>query len=230
MLSTGEYMRFLVLSDIHGDTAYLNQLDEEFSKADIVLIAGDFARCGEAETGLFVLNALIEKHENLFCVLGNCDEPSFIEELEKYDVSVQSDVVFCDGLAFSGSGGSLRFTGVTPFERTDDELIKDLHMVSEQDNWDNLMLLIHHPPFNTKLDVISVGSHVGSPAVRSFIEKHQPLVVISGHIHESFAIDTLGSSLLINPGSLAEGRYAILVIERVNGRWGIVCSELKKIG
>lgn len=223
-------MRFLVLSDIHGDTTYLDKLDKEFEQADAVLVAGDFARFGDATTGSPVLQALRKKHDRLFCVAGNCDEPSFIEELENCDACVQGDVVFSDGLAFSGSGGALRFTGVTPFERTDDELIEDLHVVSEQENWNYLVLLIHHPPLDTKLDTISAGAHVGSANVRSFIEKHQPLVVISGHIHESFAIDTLGGTVLINPGSLAEGRYAVLVVERTDGEWAVASMELRELG
>ena len=44
-------MRFLVLSDIHGDLAYVETLNEEFVKADAVLFAGDFARVSEEQTG-----------------------------------------------------------------------------------------------------------------------------------------------------------------------------------
>ena len=75
-------MRFLVLSDIHGDTGYIEQLDEEFANADAVLFAGDFARFQEPETGLPILNTLVKKHDTIFSVIGNCDDPAFIEELE----------------------------------------------------------------------------------------------------------------------------------------------------
>ena len=49
-------MRFLVLSDIHGDIAALEKLDEEFAAADAVLFAGDFARFNEPDTGLPTTN------------------------------------------------------------------------------------------------------------------------------------------------------------------------------
>jgi Icc-related predicted phosphoesterase len=225
-------MRFLVLSDIHGDTGYIEQLDQEFDQADGVLFAGDFARFQAPETGLPILNTLVKKHDSIYAVIGNCDDPSFIEELEKLDVSVQGDLLFRDGLAFSGSGGALKFTGTTLTERSDEELVNDLRIVADQNetDWNNLILICHQPPLNTKCDKISAGINVGSVGLRNFIEKFQPLVVITGHIHESFATDTIGNTLIINPGSLAEGRYAVLEIEREpENTWKINKVELKEI-
>ena len=48
-------MKFLVLSDIHGDLEHLGKLEGEFKKADAVLFAGDFAKFGEPETAEPVL-------------------------------------------------------------------------------------------------------------------------------------------------------------------------------
>ncbi|MFI3258118.1 MAG: metallophosphoesterase family protein [Spirochaetales bacterium] len=222
-------MRFLILSDIHGNIEYLEKLSEEFEKADAVLVAGDFAEFNRPETGLPVLQFLLKKHERLFCVTGNCDEIAFIDELESHDVCVQSAVIFSEGLVFSGSGGSLAFTGVTPFERSDDELMQDLRLVSAEHAPDNLIVLIHQPPFDTKLDKISAGAHVGSKAVREFIQKQQPLLSVSGHIHESFSVDKIDKSTLVNPGSLAEGRYATAILEKTDAGWCVANVELKQL-
>lgn len=230
-------MRFLVLSDIHGDTGYIEQLDDEFANADAVLFAGDFARFKEPETGLPILNTLVKKHETIFAVIGNCDAPEFLQELESIDISVEKDMIFRDGLAFAGSGGALKFTGTTLNERTDDELITDLSIIAEQEteeglsdsNWNNLILITHQPPFDTGMDKITAGISTGSKNIRAFIEKHQPLVAISGHIHESFATGKLGNTVLMNPGSLAEGRYGIIEVEENNGTWSVTKAELKEI-
>lgn len=231
-------MKFLVLSDIHGDTGYIEQLDEEFAAADAVLFAGDFARDKEPETGMQILNTLVKKHDDIFAVTGNCDDPSFVEELEKLDVSVQGDILFRDGLAFAGSGGALYFTGTTANERTDDELVSDLSIVAEQESvdgmpetdWNNLILILHQPPFDTGTDKITAGISTGSKTLRAFIEKHQPLLVVTGHIHESFATAKLGKTVLINPGSLAEGRYGIVEVEQDDsGVWTVTKCELKEI-
>jgi len=41
----------------------------------------------------------------------------------------------------------------------------------------------------------------GSAAVRASIEKHQPLVGLHGHIHESKGVAKIGRTLCLNPGS-----------------------------
>ena len=45
-------MRFLIISDGHGDLDVLDKLDSEFEKSDVVLFGGDFAKFKEPETGL----------------------------------------------------------------------------------------------------------------------------------------------------------------------------------
>ena len=42
---------------------------------------------------------------------------------------------------------------------------------------------------------------VGSRAVRATIERHQPLLGLHGHIHESRGATRLGRTLCLNPGS-----------------------------
>lgn len=66
--------------------------------------------------------------------------------------------------------------------------------------------VIHAPPFNTKLDMITTDTHVGSRAVRKFIEEEQPLLTLHGHIHESPKMsgswkDKIGNTICINVGS-----------------------------
>jgi Icc-related predicted phosphoesterase len=56
--------------------------------------------------------------------------------------------------------------------------------------------------------------HVGSKAVRKLIEQYQPLMGLHGHIHESYASDKVGRTVVINPGSeYSEGLLRGFVIE-----------------
>ncbi|MBQ9235212.1 MAG: metallophosphoesterase [Alphaproteobacteria bacterium] len=52
-----------------------------------------------------------------------------------------------------------------------------------------LILITHTPPFNTVCDLMKGKDgklrHIGSKAVRKFIEKQQPLLTLHGHIHDS---------------------------------------------
>ena len=228
-MQTGELMRFLVISDIHGNLENIEKLSPEFEKADAVLFAGDFAEFGKAETGEPVLNLLCKKHDQIFSVLGNCDEPEFLSALEGKDISVQKMIAFFEGLSVCGSGGGSKFTGTTPFERTDEELVSDFSCVDSGEKWHNLIAIMHNPPKDTACDMISNGMHVGSPLLREFIEKTEPLAVITGHIHESAGIETLSNTIVINPGALAEGKYAILEVSKENGNWKVDSAVLKNL-
>jgi len=65
--------------------------------------------------------------------------------------------------------------------------------------------IMHSPPFGTRLDSIQRGKSAGSRSIQAFIEEHQPLLTLHGHIHESPELsgayfDRIGETLSINPG------------------------------
>ena len=229
-------MKFLVLSDLHANNSVLDKMDSLFSEADGVIFAGDFAECFKPETGKAALEALCTKHDSIFAVLGNCDEPEFIEELEENDICVERSLVFHEGLAFAGSGGGTYFTGKTANERQENEILSDFNIVenSVKDTgdaslWKNLILVSHNPPKDTKCDAVNAELHAGSQLFTDFIRENQPLAVICGHIHEGKAIDKIGETLVINPGPLQEGNYAWLELEKVNDEWKDTRSELCRL-
>ncbi len=224
-------MKFLIISDLHAQVENLEKLESQFKESDAVLFAGDFAKFAHTETGLPSLEKLCKMHETIFSVTGNCDETDFINETEKRDISVEKQLVSFEGLMLTGSGGGSKFTGTTPNERTDEELYSDLHLVTEQgeQEWNNLIVLMHNPPKDTECDKISNGMHVGSPLLKEFIEKYQPLLVVTGHIHESAGICKVGKSTVVNPGALLEGKYATCEIIKTNGEWELKNLELKTL-
>ncbi len=224
-------MKFLVISDLHGNIDILDKMDGVFKEADAVLFAGDFAKFGETETGLPALEKLCSKHDSIYAVIGNCDEPSFLEELEKRDISVEKSLTSHDGLSIIGSGGGSKFSGETPFERTDEELLSDFAMVTEQGEgeWNNLVAIMHNPPKDTNCDMVQSGAHVGSPLLRKFIEDYKPLVVVTGHIHESNGVSKIGNSIIVNPGPLADGHYVWLTVALSGNRWEVKQVDFKKV-
>ena len=83
---------------------------------------------------------------------------------------------------------------------------EDLAQLKKISNPSSTVYVMHAPPFNTKLDIISSGIHVGSEAIRNFIEKEQPYLTLHGHIHESpkmsgSYVDNIGKTICINLGS-----------------------------
>lgn len=230
-------MKFLILSDMHGDTAKVEQLAEQFAEADSVLFGGDFTKFGAPDTGKPALETLIKKHESIFAVIGNCDDIEMLDDIEKADISVEKGMVFHDGLVFAGSGGGSKFTGDTPFEREDEDLAADFaildssagEMADENGHWNNLVVIMHNPPKDTNCDLIPAGVHVGSPSLKKFIEEKQPLFVVTGHIHESAGIDTVGKTVVMNPGALFEGKYGWIEAEKKDGTWEVTKAELRTL-
>lgn len=84
------------------------------------------------------------------------------------------------------------------------------------------IFVAHSPPYDTPLDVLANGNHVGSRSIRRFIEtwseKRRLIVSLHGHIHESpfrsRAIQTrIGKALCLNPGQSPEFRYVIFELD-----------------
>lgn len=90
---------------------------------------------------------------------------------------------------------------------------KDLDQLAEHDELSNAIFLFHTPPYQTTLDRAALDGkfhdhvpldvHVGSIAVKRFIEEKQPLITLHGHIHESTSItghwkDQIGKTLAMN--------------------------------
>jgi Icc-related predicted phosphoesterase len=99
--------------------------------------------------------------------------------------------------------------------------------------------ILHVPPHDSGLDtcpdldehlkIITRGGQVlmksaGSPAIRAFIEKVQPMLTLHGHIHESPGHVHIGHSLCINAGS--EYAEAILKAAIINLEDGKVKGHL----
>jgi Icc-related predicted phosphoesterase len=118
--------------------------------------------------------------------------PFMLKDWERYDVSR-----YVDPLCISPEEGWLSIEvpkGVLRHETIQNDLEK---LVQETD-LSRTILLFHTPPYNTgldraaldgqKFDYVDLDVHVGSIAVRRFIESRQPLLTLHGHIHESARI------------------------------------------
>ncbi len=102
-------------------------------------------------------------------------------------------------------------------------------MNSQVQDMKNCIFNVHCPPINTIIDqapaldetlrpIVKSGqvqmTSAGSLAVRKAIEKHQPLVGIHGHIHESRGTVKIGRTQCFNPGSeYTEGILRGLVLD-----------------
>lgn len=156
---------------------------------------------------------------------GNDDDDQDIEiikanQTEKV-IYPEGQVVMIDELHPMVSFG---FSNPTPWDtprEVDEDQLADMieAAVKDIDNFSNVIFNFHCPPKDCTLDLApkldtsfdpprpvttageAVMIGVGSSAVRDAIEKYQPLLVLTGHIHESRGVVKIGRTTIVNPGS-----------------------------
>jgi Icc-related predicted phosphoesterase len=115
--------------------------------------------------------------------------PFLLKDWERYDVS-----------RFVDPGCSSPEEGYYSVPVAEDEkrwrtIQQDLIQLTANEPLEQAIFLFHAPPYQTKLDRAALDGqmfehtrldvHVGSIAIRRFIETRQPYITLHGHIHES---------------------------------------------
>ena len=202
-------MIIIGLTDVHGSIKAIERMNDIINNADVVLFVGDITNFGRENETARVVSPVMEKAGKVLAVSGNCDYQEVDNYLDTCGINLHGKGETVDGIGFVGLGGSLITPFNTPNELTEDEIENFLNQGYDRIPMDLPMVLVsHQPPFKTNCDRLSSGDHVGSEAVRRFIEKNNPLVCFTGHIHESTGMDQIGDTYIINPGLLANGQYA----------------------
>ena len=98
-------------------------------------------------------------------------------------------------------------------ERREPTIAEGLVALAQASDPAATIYVLHSPPRDTACDVISTRQHVGSRAIRAFVETQQPRLVLSGHIHESPRVsgawrDTVGRTPVVNPGQFGGPKLA----------------------
>lgn len=200
-------MKLLCISDLHGSS----RICDEVNGVDILVVTGDITHFGDGNRALEVLEGL-KCTKKMLAVPGNCDKYDVNDALINLGCDIHDAGKIIEGVGFFGLGGSGPTPFNTPQEYEEDELWDFLTQGYRQvENAPVKVLISHPPPKDTKVDLAGNG-HVGSVKVREFIEKYQPDLVLCGHIHEAKGQDTIGKTVIVNPGMLKDG-YAIIDLE-----------------
>jgi Icc-related predicted phosphoesterase len=189
-------VKILIFSDIHGDLRALERIVAQ--PADVYIAAGDLStfgrrlhECGELLQPLgrrvWVLPGNHETHH---------DTRAFCERFGFLDFHRQVRPVGETNWAGLGYSNPTPFN--TPGEFSEEEISRAL---APFDNTERMYLVVHFPPQGTKLDEVAPGKHAGSPTLRAWVERVQPLYLFCGHIHECAGrSDRLGSTQCFNVG------------------------------
>jgi Icc-related predicted phosphoesterase len=176
-------MRIFLFSDIHGDTRALERIVA--TPADLYISAGDLSTFGHAlERAGGALQSLGEK---LWVIPGNHE-------------TAEQNAQFCKKFGFvdfhrqvralEGKNGVTQWAGLgysnptpfnTPGEFSEEEIAEALQPF---DTLSPLYLVVHFPPHGSQVDRVAEGRHAGSPTLRAWVERVQPVQLFCGHIHE----------------------------------------------
>jgi Icc-related predicted phosphoesterase len=115
--------------------------------------------------------------------------PFQLKDWERYDVSRHVD----PGCVSPEEGR--RTVAVDEHETRYGTILEDLRLLTEGVDLSGAIMLFHSPPYQTKLDRAALDGksvdgvpqdlHIGSIAVRRFIQERQPRITLHGHVHES---------------------------------------------
>ncbi len=213
MLGAGDYNDFLDDVFAAGFRRLQSKLQSHYPSVFIIL-GNDDAKKEEER---------INKYESLWTYVHNrhilwkdfslygyaCVPPTpfVLKDWERYDVST-----YLDPLCVAPEDGWLSIP--VPKSVLKHRMIHDeLQQLVGDDDLSRAIFLFHTPPYNTaldraaldgkKVDHVHLDVHIGSIAVRRFIESKQPMLTLHGHVHESARItgmwkEKIGRTVIIS--------------------------------
>jgi Icc-related predicted phosphoesterase len=210
-------MKLLALSDLHGNYSKVEAIKNRAGKTDAVLIVGDITNFGPDSDA----NKLIDMFDvPILAIPGNCDHPGILEILDNSEaINLHNTCHTIGEVDFIGLGGSNTTPFNTPFEMTDKEIERSLDDLLDKSSALITVLLSHAPPQGF-VDELPIG-HVGSPAIRKFIDRLS--LIVCGHIHEARGIAKKGNTSIVNVGEASKGYGALITID------DNICIELIEV-
>lgn len=209
-------MKIFGFADFHGNIESMKRASDlvSFKRPSLVVVAGDLANW-DTRLAEHALEELSKSGQKVLFVPGNMDDPALANwrDTERV-VCLHAKTIVQNGTLFVGLGGAVTSPFRAPFEFGEAEASRALAQAVQTSSSQNMVLVSHCPPKNTKLDLAGGTRHVGSEAVRRFIEEKKPLLVICGHIHEAQGVDSVGKVPVVNVGSAAHGHYASISLDR----------------
>ena len=207
---TQDYL-WIAVGDIHDDPACFHRIPE-LAQADGIIVTGDLTITGGVKQAELVMEVLRAHDLPVWAQIGNMDRPEVDAWLSEQGWNLHTVTrELTPDTAIFGVGASTFTPFGTPSEFPESTLAAWLDACWQcARRYPHTVLVSHNPPKDTACDVIPGDVHVGSTAVREFLEEAQPDICLCGHIHEARAVDRVGRTVVVNPGALAQGGYVLL--------------------
>jgi len=128
--------------------------------------------------------------------------PFSIKDYERRDIGRLPPFSF--GMAYASWSGTIQPIKAAAIEARP-SIAEGLAALAVRSDPARTIYVCHTPPADTPLDQMPREKHIGSKAMRAFIEHHAPLLTLHGHIHEApqlsgrYAVQ-IGTTWCVNPG------------------------------
>jgi Icc-related predicted phosphoesterase len=204
-------MRIAYLVDVHGRYDAVADAMGAIGEADVLLIGGDITTGGTPDDAAAAIERWRPLAPRLLALAGNMDSPEIDARLSDLGVALDGRGYRLGAVGIFGVSAAPHSPLRTPYELSEDELDRRIgDGFSAVRTCPVKVFCPHAPPHGTSCDRLRGGEHVGSTAVRRFVDREQPDVVLCGHIHEARGVDRVGATQIVNPGPAGAGHYAIV--------------------
>ena len=188
-------MHVIAASDLHLDRDAAAALVAVAERADLLIVAGDFAQRRE---GLEPYMAIFEPvADRALFVAGNNES---VEELRATSSAtvLHGDVVERGGVRIAGIGGAVPPLPPLPWQSWD---IAEAEAAALLDPISACDVLVSHSPPHGVADRHATLGHIGSTAVRKATERLRPKFLLCGHVHDDWGTQgDIGKTRVINLG------------------------------
>ena len=190
--------RVLAIGDIHGDSRLTKRLAEKAVKenVDLVILAGDLTLMEMSTRN--IIGPFVKAGKQVLLIPGNHETVAtaqFLADLYPGTKNIHGYAVKMNDIGVFGAGGA----NIGIFNTSEKEIYNLL-----KQGYDKLkglqrkIMVTHMHPNDTIMEKMS-PQFPASKAVRRAIEKFQPDVAITAHIHEAAGLeDRIGKTRVIN--------------------------------
>ena len=204
-------MRIAYVVDVHDRFDAVPDVLSRTGPVDVLVVGGDITTFGTPDDAERAIASWRPLAPGLMAVAGNCDSPEIDARLVDLGVSLDARGVVLDGVGLFGASAAPHSPLHTPYEVPDEELGRRAEAgLADLDGARVRIFCPHSPPYDTACDRLRDGRHVGSRALRDFVDREQPDLLLCGHIHEARGLDDVGRTRVVNPGPVASGHYALV--------------------
>jgi len=207
-------VRLAYFSDVHDRFETVTDAMGAIGDVDLIVIGGDITSRGTADDAARALELWRPLAPRLLAVSGNWDSAAIDALLARRGAALDGRGVVLGETGLCGASGSPPSTIHSPYELEEVEILRRLERgFAAIEGCRVRVVCPHAPPVGTTCDQMYGGDHIGSSAVRSFIERRRPELVLCGHVHEARGFDRIDASLIVNSGAARDGHHAVVAIE-----------------